>query len=211
MIDGRPARIYEHEGFLYAEQFPASHLQDILERGTSDDRNPFRVRIVGERTGSVLSYVGGEYVTTRADLEATHPRMRELNDDRGVATAALLAARAEELIVVDDVVCVRTPEPCFAVNVENETVRLVLTTVPTQTVSVFEDMRRDWMWRQDRLWRVDRKDAAMAQAQALAEERGLQVVDETKIAFVSSSSVSFCDDGAAIPEFACRKILALEP
>src|SRR3546814_7825051 len=67
------------------------------------------------------------------------------------------------------------------------------------------------MWRQDRLWRVDRKDAAMAQAQALAEERGLQVVDETKIEFVRSSSVSFCDDGAAISEVACRTLSALEP
>src|SRR3546814_6332301 len=51
----------------------------------------------------------------------------------------------------------------------------------------------------------------MAQAQALAEERGLQVVDETKIEFVRSSSVSFCDDGAAISEVACRTLSELEP
>lgn len=208
LIDGRPPNIYELDGRLYAELFPAAELAEILEQGIRNPRNPFSVRGPDTDNNDTLAFVG-EHSVTRAEINDQYPRIRLWNDDRA-AKARRLEARAEELIIVDGVVCAPKPEPCYAVAVDDEAVRIVLTDVPDQKVSAFENCLSDWSWRQDRLWRIDRKDAALAQAQTLADAAGVPVIDETSVEFVAPEAVTFCDDGTAIRDAAHRALTEIE-
>lgn len=202
---GRPCRVIEFDGRLYAEGCRAEDLAALAaDRSPEAMSSPFHVAPREGRTRHLLTVDRhGDRPTGPVDAQALarkHGGFRPgtYADDGGAAVAAQLQARASEMLVHEGAVFVPTSEPVLAIAREpvdgSDDWRLSVVPVESRSGgwSAFE-RHRSWAGENLRgeIFALDRKADAADYGRRLAEFADERFVDAAHVGAVSSEDLDF--------------------
>lgn len=185
LLAGRPALVYEMDGRLYAQRVAVA---DFAAKTAT--RNHPQNLMRGTDGGIHVNTVREDAKQPSMDPEAVRRsagEIRSWSDDGGAGVARVLRQRAEDLLVVDGVVCCRVSEPCYlvlpGVSANDGPAEVRVTVVesgvgPGPRFLVPGDMSTHVHGLR---YAIDRREDAIAYAGRMAEALGLPLVDCTVV------------------------------